>query len=189
MNWTTTNTLERDYFMNNYTIWQEDSMLGAQWTGLGCSGKQKLYLVTNCSTSHDPPKCWFPKIYVAGQHPGDPWRHYQCHIPVALLNVPAGEFPELRLKAWTSRVLTAFLSVCLQDLCSRFANGVRPPRLALAAGSCAKLSEWMLKCERTPRYMTQTQADELQAVAWEFAGLIYLWFFILRSLLVLTVLA
>ena len=43
-------------------------------------------------------------------------RHYQPYIPVAILLVPPGEYPELRLKAWTSRVLSAFLSVAMQDM-------------------------------------------------------------------------
>lgn len=94
-------------------------------------------------------------------------RHYQPHIPTALIVVAAGEYPELRLKAWTSRVITAFLAVCLGDLCQRFDDAERPVQLALAAASCMKLSEWMLMMERYPRFLTQQQADHLCQLCWE----------------------
>lgn len=95
-------------------------------------------------------------------------RHYQPHIPTALLIVGAGEYPELRLKAWTSRVLTAYLSVALQELCQRFTDANRPLQLALAAASCGKMSEWLLLVERYPRYLSEVEAQHLHTVAWEF---------------------
>ena len=95
-------------------------------------------------------------------------RHYQPHIATAVIVVAAGEYPELRLKAWTSRVITAFLAVALQDACSKFTNAERPPQLAMAAMACVKLAEWMLMIERYPRYLTQEQADHLHRLSWEF---------------------
>ena len=68
-------------------------------------------------------------------------RHYQPHIPTALIIVGAGEYPDLRLKAWTSRVVTAFLSVALQDVCKQVTDAERSPQLALAAAATAKLAE------------------------------------------------
>ena len=78
----------------------------------------------------------------------------------------AGEFPELRLKAWTSRVITSFLSVALQDLCAKFTNDSRDGELAMAASATAKLAEWMLAVERCPRYMTQEQTTNVHRIAW-----------------------
>lgn len=92
---------------------------------------------------------------------------YQPYIPTALIIVPAGDFPELRLKAWASRIITAFLNVCLQDLCSRFTSDQRPGQLALAAAAFAKLAEWLLLVEQCPRYLSQVQADNIQRVSWE----------------------
>ena len=79
----------------------------------------------------------------------------------------AGEYPELRLKAWTSRLITAFLAVALQDVCSQFTDADRPAQLTMATAACAKLSEWMLLLERYPKLLTQNQADHLYAVSWE----------------------
>ena len=96
-----------------------------------------------------------------------PLRHYQPFIPTALLVVPAGDFPELRFKAWSSRVITAFVSVCLQDLSARYTSATRPPLLAAATMACAKLSEWMLLVEKYPRFLTEEQAEHLYNVGWE----------------------
>ena len=99
-----------------------------------------------------------------------PERHYQPFIPVSVLAVKAGDYPELRLKAWTSRVLTTFLSVCLQDLCKRVPNDKMDDELMLATVAMTKLSDWLLKLEMTPRYMTRVQANDLDRLAWEFPG-------------------
>ena len=97
-------------------------------------------------------------------------RHYQPYIPAALLLVKAGDYPELRLKAWCSRVLTSFCSVVLQDLCAQMRGEGRhvPGPLALAAASCQRLSQWMLLIEQCPRYLTVEQAENLQRIGWEF---------------------
>ena len=96
-----------------------------------------------------------------------PSRHYQPFIPTALFVVPAGDFPELRLKAWSSRVITAFVSVCLQDLSAQYTDAARPPLLAAATMACAKLAEWMLLVEKYPRLLTEEQSDHLYKVGWE----------------------
>ena len=96
-----------------------------------------------------------------------PLRHYQPFIPSALLVVPAGDFPELRLKAWSSRIITAFVSICLQDVSSTYSNATRSPLLAAATMASAKLSEWMLLIERYPRLLTEEQAEHLYNVGWE----------------------
>lgn len=93
-------------------------------------------------------------------------RHYQPFIPVSVLVVKDGEYPELRLKAYTSRVLTTFLALCLRDLCT--SNDVEDKELMMATVSMTKLSDWMLQLERTPRYMTRAHANQLEALSWEF---------------------
>ena len=102
-------------------------------------------------------------------------RHYQPFIPTALIVVPAGEFPELRLKAWASRVVTAFVSVCLQDLSAQH-QGELPQLLAAATVACAKLAEWMLMVEKYPRLLTEQQANHLYNLGWEPFGSEYVFF-------------
>lgn len=108
------------------------------------------------------------------------WRHYQPFIPVTVLAVKPGEYPELRLKAFTSRVMTTFLSVCLQDLYSHVPNDQVDRELLLATVAVAKLSNWMLQLERTPRYMTRQQAIDLHDLSWEFLGC-YFWLNLIDS--------
>lgn len=79
--------------------------------------------------------------------------------------VKAGDYPELRLKAWTSRVLCSFLSVCLNELCSRLPNP--DEELMLANMTMAKLGAWMLAVERCPRYMSADQAHNVLGLCWE----------------------
>ena len=95
-------------------------------------------------------------------------RHYQPHIPPAVIIVPAGEYPELRLKAWTGRVISAFVAVALQDVSNRFVDTERPSQLALATMAAVKLAEWLLMIERYPRFLSQQQAEHLYRIAWEF---------------------
>ena len=75
------------------------------------------------------------------------------------------------MKAWTSRVITSFLSVALQDLCATFTNDTRDDELAMAASATAKLSDWLLAVERCPRYMTQEQTTNIYRIAWELLGI------------------
>lgn len=96
-----------------------------------------------------------------------PWRHYQPFIPVSVMQVKAGDYPEMRLKAWTSRVLTTFLSVCLQDLSNTAPNDQVDQELMLATVSLTKLSDWMLQIERTPRYMTRDHSNKLEELSWQ----------------------
>ena len=86
---------------------------------------------------------------------------------MSILTVKPGDYPELRLKAWTSRVLTSFISVCLQDLCNRLPNDQVDQELMLATVALTKMSDWILLLERTPRYMTRQQATALEDLSWE----------------------
>lgn len=81
--------------------------------------------------------------------------------------VKAGEYPELRLKAWTSRVLTAYLAVSLHDLAQATPADQRDQELVLATTALAKLADWMLTVERYPRYLSAEQIVNLQRLCWE----------------------
>jgi len=87
---------------------------------------------------------------------------------VSVIVAKAGDYPELRLKAWTSRVMTSFLCVALQDVSKTFTNDQRNQELALATAATTKLSEWLLAIERCPRYMSVEQSENLHQLAWEF---------------------
>ncbi len=99
-----------------------------------------------------------------------PCRHYQQHIPVAVLGISRVDYPELKLKAWTNRVMTAFLAVCLQEACTKYSDPI-PGRLALACAAVQKLSEWLLLLEMTKRYMSQTEADNIYKLANEWLSI------------------
>ena len=92
--------------------------------------------------------------------------------------VSAGEYPELRLKAWATRVMTGYLAVAIEDVSRQFSDAERPSQLAMATVATRKIAEWQLLLENTPRYMTQERADQLMALAWELLGLeLYVFFF------------
>ena len=87
-------------------------------------------------------------------------RHYQQFIPVSVLGISATDYLELKLKAWTNRVVISFLNVCMQDASSRLVpEGQVPERFALAAAACQKLDEWQLCVEMCKRYLTQEEAE------------------------------
>lgn len=103
-----------------------------------------------------------------------PWRHYQPYIPVTVMAVKAGEYPELRLKAWTSRVLTSFLAVCMKDLNERLAG--QDEEVSMGAAAMVKLSDWMLSVERSPRLLSEDQANDLHLKSWRFLSSIFEFF-------------
>lgn len=81
--------------------------------------------------------------------------------------VKSGEYPELRLKAWTSRVLTACLAVCLQELVRSMPAENRDPELVMATSAMVKLANWLLLIERCPRYMSAEQVANVDRACWE----------------------
>ena len=104
-------------------------------------------------------------------------RHYQHSFPVSLLGISSRDYPELKLKAYTNRVMTSFLAVCLQEACNKFEESERPPRLVLACASMQKLNEWLLRIEMTQRYMTQKEADDIYNLCFEWLNLVWRLFF------------
>ena len=95
-------------------------------------------------------------------------RHYQQHIPITVLGISKSDYPELKLKAWTNRVMTAFLATCMEDGC-RKANPT--PRFVLASGVMRKLSQWLLEVEMCPRYLSRQQAQYMYDLAIEYLGI------------------
>ena len=100
----------------------------------------------------------------------DKIRHYQQHIPVTVLGISNKDYPELKLKAWTNRIMSSFLAACLEQACAGFAVDAVPPRLALAAATMKKLSQWLLAVERAPRYLSQQEADHMNNLGNEWLG-------------------
>ena len=77
----------------------------------------------------------------------------------ALLTVKAGEYLELRIKAYAGRVLWAHLQVRIAQLIHAFE---RPPsKLILVNAMLSELCAWMLKLETYPRYLSEEAATDL----------------------------
>ena len=78
---------------------------------------------------------------------------YQPFIPVSAIVAKAGDYPELPLKAWTSRVVTSFLRVALQDVQYLYGlqmmNGIKSWH-DMGTPAKTKLSEWLLAIEQCP---------------------------------------
>ena len=90
-----------------------------------------------------------------------PCRHSQPYITSGLFHQKTTEFCELRLKAWNSRIMTAFLTTCLTALVSSLPVSDRSVELALTTGAMVSISSWMLKLEGCGRYLSGEEAEML----------------------------
>ena len=92
-----------------------------------------------------------------------PWRHYQPPICAALLLVKPGEYPELRIKAYASRVLLSYLQCLMaQMITERHDAGIAIDReLLLIHGVLTSMCAWFSKVEHANRYLTREQADDI----------------------------
>lgn len=80
----------------------------------------------------------------------------------ALLAAPAGEYPELKIKAFAGRVMLAFLQAKVAGVLNAWSQEqVIPEKMLLIHGTLTSLSEWMLLLEECPRFLSQQQADNL----------------------------
>ncbi len=79
-----------------------------------------------------------------------------------MLGISSKDYPELKLKAWTNRVMTAFLVACMEQACLQRNSH---ERLVLACAVVQKLSKWLLQVEICPRYLTTEQATYMNALA------------------------
>ena len=104
---------------------------GARWTESGHGFEQNMFL------GEDLPFEWWKIWLLVHSVVKLLWQTLTFWNLVGTINLPfqvakAGDYPELPLKAWTSRVVTSFLCVALQDVSKRFANDERNHELALA---------------------------------------------------------
>ena len=68
---------------------------------------------------------------------------------------------ELRLKAWHSRVMVAFLAVCLQQVIAATPPAERSLDLVLIATATLQISNWNLDLENCPIDLAEDQANRL----------------------------
>lgn len=68
---------------------------------------------------------------------------------------------ELRLKAWHSRVMVAFLAVCLQQVVAATPPAERSLDLTLIATATLQISNWNLDLENCPIDLDEEQANRL----------------------------
>ncbi len=99
-------------------------------------------------------------------------RRYQRPICAALITVKAGEFPELRIKAYAGRVLLSFLQhKCAQLVNSQRAAGTDIDQVLLMIHyALVSLCDWFLKVETAQRYLSATEAEDIWAESMRLLG-------------------
>ena len=97
-------------------------------------------------------------------------RFYFNHRPelwnrLSIPNITTGHFDEipgeLRLKAWHSRVMVAFLAVCLQQVVVATPEAERTTDLILSAQATLQIANWNLDLEMCPIDLSQEEGDRL----------------------------
>lgn len=75
------------------------------------------------------------------------------------MTVKAGEFPELRIKAYAGRVLLAFLQTLVAGVC----NTVGEPSedILLVHAAMSEMCKWYLLVETSDRYLSTGQAQQI----------------------------
>ena len=89
-------------------------------------------------------------------------RHSQGFFGVGLLHHDDG-FPSLTCKAFNGRLFLVFLTACLKTLSDNLGNPDLEIRLALAA--CNAMCVFFDRMERSKRYLTPQEGDELYGAA------------------------
>ena len=88
-----------------------------------------------------------------------------CQIRLSLPIITTGHFDaipgELRLKAWATRVLVAFMAVCLRDVVQRTDASNQTVDLKLATLGCTQIANWSLMLENYPLNLSEEQATNL----------------------------
>lgn len=86
-------------------------------------------------------------------------------IRLSLPIISTGHFDaipgELRLKAYATRVLVAFMAVCLRDLVHRTPASEQTVDLKLATLGCTQIANWSLMLETYPLNLSEAQATNL----------------------------
>lgn len=88
-------------------------------------------------------------------------RHSQPIISGGLFHRTAGDYVELRLKAWNSRIMTAFLTVCLDNVLKNILAADRTPALKLTTAAMHSMSTWMLRLEAADKRLSAEDAQWL----------------------------
>ncbi len=103
-----------------------------------------------------------------------PARHYQHPICAALILVKDGEYPELRIKAYASRVLVTFLQHKVANLATALReqsdDNTIDPNVVLANGVLSSMCNWLLMLERANRYLSRAEADAIWNESLTFLG-------------------
>ena len=92
-------------------------------------------------------------------------RHSQGFFGGGLLNHDDG-FPSLTCKAFNGRLFLVFLTTCLKTLCEQMDNPDLEIRLALAA--CNAMCVFFDRMERSKRYLTPQEGDDLYTAAFTY---------------------
>ena len=89
----------------------------------------------------------------------------QPWITIGMLHCQPGTAPELTLKAYHARVFVAFMAVCTRTFLDGASAEDRTEEMLLTHTVCASLAQWHLHLEMYPRYLTQSQAENLNNLA------------------------
>lgn len=86
---------------------------------------------------------------------------------LAASHISTGHFDsvpgELRLKAYESRVMVSFLSLCLRRVWETCGDANRTTELELNTALTTRFSNWSLDLEQCPINLTSEQAERLRA--------------------------
>ncbi|CAE7882330.1 unnamed protein product [Symbiodinium necroappetens] len=101
--------------------------------------------------------------------------HSQAMMTGGLLSWEGGTFPRLDLKAWNSRLMTAYFHVVLRRVRETIADDVDPllrKEVSMAFACTNSIAAFMDQMERASRYLTPSEA---QIMADAISGFLRLW--------------
>ncbi|CAE7666714.1 unnamed protein product, partial [Symbiodinium sp. CCMP2592] len=91
-------------------------------------------------------------------------QHSQAMMTGGLLSWEGGAFPRLDLKAWNSRLMTAFFHIVLRQLQDQaFSDESLHKEIRLAFGLTNAMITFIDTMERSPRYLTSQQAQVMHS--------------------------
>lgn len=107
------------------------------------------------------------------------WLFFTCGPRLSIPIITTGHFDmipgELRLKAWHSRVMVAFLAVCLQQVVAATPPAERSLDLTLIATATLQISNWNLDLENCPIDLDEEQANRLYDDGMQHLALLLTW--------------
>ena len=115
------------------------------------------------------------------------WSFFTCGPRLSIPIITTGHFDmapgELRLKAWHSRVMVAFLAVCLQQVVAATPPAERSLDLTLIATATLQISNWNLDLENCPIDLAEEQANRLYDDGMQHLLLLLTWFYCSKIML------